>query len=147
MQASIAMFQRWSPRSADYWVAGLNCHFRDENLVVKGASKGIVFCAAARSTIIIGMPAVRTATGTTQTTSTTISVFVFVFPTSLFSGQVVNLRYARNAIRLRLYRRGFKDGWMMSWLTLIRKVGQIWNRSAAWACPEQSEGTPRGRSI
>jgi hypothetical protein len=56
---------------------------RDEALVVKGTSKGIVFCAAARSTIIIGIPAVRTATGTTHTTSTITTGFVFVFPTSL----------------------------------------------------------------
>jgi len=78
---------------------------------VKGASKEIVFCAAARSTTIKGTPAVRTATGTTRTTSTTISVFGFVFLTSL--------QVAGNATRLWLSRRGFNDGWMMSWLTLI----------------------------
>jgi len=44
---------------------------------------GFVFCAAARSTMIVGMPAVRAAAGTARTSSTGAVGFVFVFPPSL----------------------------------------------------------------
>ncbi len=43
----------------------------------------LVCCAAARSSIIVGLPAVRSATGPSLTSSSPVGVFGFVFPPSL----------------------------------------------------------------
>ena len=88
---------RFSNDSRDWkiaWRLVENSHARGASLVVKGSSKGTVFCAAGRSTIIVGTSAVRTATGTIRTTSTGTTGFVLSFLTSLFVAQDANLRTA-----------------------------------------------------
>ncbi len=95
----------------------------------EGRIQRIVFCAAGRSTIIVGTAAVRTATGTIRTTLTGTTVFVWRFLTSLFAP-------AGNAKRSRLFCRGFFDGWVMSWLTLHYEVGQIYKNPASYSAQE-----------
>jgi hypothetical protein len=66
---------------------------------VKGLSEKDAFSAAARSTTIIGTPAVRIATTTIPTTVTTTSVFEFV--------RLTYPAVAGNAASDELSRRGF----------------------------------------
>jgi hypothetical protein len=49
--------------------------------------------------------------------------------------------FARNAIKLWLVRRGFNDGWMMSWLALIRSGKYKKSRVLCRANPKHQRGT------